>query len=87
MRTIYCRQDHRPADGEVGKVFYPRAADRVRIGERVAIVDTIQFGGTCVAMGTVEDVFENGYSIRVSLLHYRRNAPRMTDKTRKAVLT
>lgn len=72
MTTCYARQGHCVMIGERGKVFCPHAEDRIRIGEEVAIIDSFDEGGECVAFGDVLDVFENGYTIRVKTISAHR---------------
>lgn len=73
MTTIYLRQGRRkPQTGDEAYVDCWGAQDRMRIGETVAVIDDFQFGGNCIATGTVLDVFENSYLIRVDLLKYDR---------------
>jgi hypothetical protein len=73
MPTIYLRQGRRkPQTGDESVVYKPGAADTVKVGQTVAVVDDFQFGGNCIATGTVLEVFENSYLIRVDLLKYDR---------------
>jgi hypothetical protein len=71
LTTIYLRPGRVLVEGHAYPVFYPHSADKIRLGQHVAVIDNLQQGGNCIGFGAVTEVGEHEFTILYQVARYK----------------